>query len=170
MTLRQSLQWFDRINEMFGRAMAWMVVTLTVIVFYDVCMRFLFRAGSTALQELEWHIFALIFLLGAASTYRINGHVRVEVLYQKFSPRMQLWVNTLGDLFILLPLCFVIINSSLPFVEAAWSYGESSPDPGGLPYRWLIKAAIPAGFVLLALQAIINIAGNIGKLMNGRES
>jgi TRAP-type mannitol/chloroaromatic compound transport system permease small subunit len=169
-TLRQSLQWFDRINEMFGRAMAWMVVTLTVIVFYDVCMRFLFRAGSTALQELEWHIFALIFLLGAASTYRINGHVRVEVLYQKFSPRMQLWVNTLGDLFILLPLCFVIINSSLPFVEAAWSYGESSPDPGGLPYRWLIKAAIPAGFVLLALQAIINIAGNIGKLMNGRES
>ena len=170
MTLRQSLQWLDRINEMFGRAMAWMVVTLTVIVFYDVCMRFLFRAGSTALQELEWHIFALIFLLGAASTYRTNGHVRVEVLYQKFSPRMQLWVNTLGDLFILLPLCFVIINSSLPFVEASWSYGESSPDPGGLPYRWLIKAAIPAGFVLLALQAIINIAGNIGKLMNGQES
>ena len=73
-------------------------------------MRFLFRAGSTALQELEWHIFALIFLLGAAATYRANGHVRVEVLYQKFSPRIQLWVNTLGDLFILLPLCFVIIN------------------------------------------------------------
>ena len=169
MTLRQSLQWFDRINEMFGRAMAWLVVALTVIVFYDVCMRFLFRAGSTALQELEWHIFALIFLLGAASTYRTNGHVRVEVLYQKFSPRMQLWVNTLGDLFILLPLCFVIINSSLPFVEAAWSYGESSPDPGGLPWRWLIKAAIPAGFVLLALQALFNIAANVGKLMNGHE-
>lgn len=156
-------------NAYIGKAMAWLVVVLTLIVFYDVCMRFLFRAGSPALQELQWHLFAFIFLLGAAATYKMNGHVRVEVFYQKFSPKTQLVINTLGDLFILLPLCILIINSSIPFIETAWQMNEASPDPGGLPHRWIIKAAIPAGFVLLALQALSNIIGNLYTIQNGRE-
>ncbi|MDH5631442.1 MAG: TRAP transporter small permease subunit [Gammaproteobacteria bacterium] len=164
------MMWLGKINDAVGRVMAWLVLVLTVIVFYDVCMRFLFRAGSPALQELEWHLFALIFLLGAAATYKVQGHVRVEVLYQNLSPRTQTIINTLGDMFILLPVCVVIIKTSIPFVEAAWSYDESSPDPGGLSYRWLIKAAIPAGFFLLAFQAIVNIVSNLSMLIRDREN
>lgn len=164
------MEWLGKTNDLVGRAMAWLVLAVTVIVFYDVCMRFLFRAGSPALQELEWHFFAMIFLLGAAATYKAEGHVRVEVFYQNFSRRTQTIINTMGDLFILLPLCVVIIKTSIPFVEAAWSYGESSPDPGGLPHRWLIKAAIPTGFVLLALQALSNTACNLIALFRAREN
>lgn len=163
------MQLFDKLNDTIGKAMAWLVVVLTIIVFYDVCMRFIFRAGSPALQELQWHLFALIFLLGAAATYKMNGHVRVEIFYQKFSPRTQLIINTLGDMFILLPLCIIIINSSIPFIETAWQMSEASPDPGGLPHRWIIKTAIPAGFLLLALQALSNIISNIVKINNNGD-
>ncbi len=163
------MQWIVKLNDFIGKAMAWLVVILTVVVFYDVCMRFLFRAGSPALQELQWHFFALVFLLGAAATYTMNGHVRVEVFYQKFSNKTQLLINTAGDLFVLLPLCILVINSSIPFIETAWQMNESSPDPGGLPWRWIIKAAIPAGFVLLALQAVSNIISNIDKISNSGE-
>ena len=144
-------------NDRIGRALAWLVVALTLMVVYDVSMRFLFRAGSPALQELEWHLFALMFLLGAAATYQQNGHVRVEIFYQKFNERLRLWLDLLGDLLFLLPMALIIINASWPFVKSAFLYDEASPDPGGLPYRFLIKAAIPAGFALLVLQAVANI-------------
>lgn len=155
--LKRLAEVLEDINDRVGRALAWLVVALTLMVVYDVSMRYLFRAGSPALQELEWHLFALMFLLGAAATYQHNGHVRVEIFYQRFSERTRLWLDLLGDLLFLLPTALIIISASWPFVEAAFLYKEASPDPGGLPHRFLIKAAIPAGFSLLALQAIANI-------------
>ncbi len=146
----------DRLNEWFGRLTAWLVVALVLLVCYDVGMRYLFQAGSVALQELEWHIFALIFLLGAANTLKHDEHVRVDVFYQSkwMTRRRQAMVNLLGCLFMLLPFCVLMIISAVPFVEMSFGWAESSPDPGGLPYRWLLKAIIPAGFVLLALQGL----------------
>lgn len=146
----------DQLSEWFGRLTAWLVVALVLLVCYDVSMRYLFQAGSVALQELEWHIFALIFLLGAAYTLKHDEHVRVDVFYQskRMTPRRQAMVNLFGCLFMLLPFCVLMIVSAAPFVEMSFGWAESSPDPGGLPYRWLLKAMIPAGFVLLFLQGL----------------
>ncbi|NOZ11157.1 MAG: TRAP transporter small permease subunit [Gammaproteobacteria bacterium] len=158
----------DRLSEISGHAVAWMVVLMTLVVGYDVAMRYLFNVGSVALQELEWHLFALIFLLGAAYTFKQEGHVRVEVLYQRFSPRAQAWADLFGTVFFLLPFCVLIIISSWPFVFNAFQYSEGSPDPGGLPYRFLLKSAIPIGFSLLVLQGLASIIQRILFLL-GKE-
>ena len=122
-------------------------------------MRYLFRSGSIGLQELEWHLFSIIFLIGAAYTLKHDEHVRLDILYQsKFlNDRSRAWIDVFGALFLLLPFCLLIIISAWPFVSQAYIHHEASPDPGGLPARWLIKTMIPAGFCMLLLQAIAEI-------------
>ena len=136
--------------------MAWLVLAMVLIIVYDISMRYLFQIGSVALQELEWHLFSLVFLLGAAYTLKHDGHVRVDIFYQSrwMNDRRRAWVDLFGCLFLLIPFCVLIIVSSGPFVGNAFAIGEGSPDPGGLPYRFLLKAAIPVGFALLLLQGI----------------
>ena len=144
------------ISEWTGRLAAWLVVAMVLLVCYDVAMRYLFQAGSVALQELEWHLFGLIFLLGAAYTLKHDEHVRVDVFYQSrwMSAKRRAWVNLLGALLFLIPFAVLVIYSAWPFVVNAYNYGEGSPDPGGLPHRWLLKGAIIVGFILLTLQGI----------------
>jgi len=151
----------ERVSERFGQLSAWLVLTMTVIIVYDVGMRYIFQQGSVALQELEWHLFALIFLLGAAYTLKHDSHVRLEIFYQHYSPRQKAWLEILGSLLLLLPFCVVVITASWPFVANAFIFNEGSPDPGGLPARYLLKAVIPISFILLFIQAIADIARNI---------
>jgi|TARA_X000000368_G_scaffold183791_1_gene145160 TRAP-type mannitol/chloroaromatic compound transport system permease small subunit len=119
-------------------------------------MRYLFNSGSVAIQELEWHLFSIIFLFGSAYTLKHNEHVRLDILYNSklINERMRLWFDVLGTLIFLLPFCVLIIISAWPFVMQAYIHAEISPDPGGLPGRWLIKAAIPIGFFMLLIQGI----------------
>lgn len=156
----------NRVIEFSGKAVAWLVLLLVILVGYDVTMRYLFNAGSITLQELEWHLFSLIFLIGAAYTFKHDGHVRLDVLYQSrfMNDQRRAWVNLFGDVFLLIPFCLLVIISSWPFIQQAFIHMEGSPDPGGLPYRWLIKSAIPAGFVLLILQGIADICKNIREI------
>lgn len=149
----------DGFSEWTGRATAWLVLALVLLIAYDVAMRYLFMSGSVALQELEWHLFALIFLLAAAYTFRHDAHVRVDIFYNspRFSARTRAWIDLLGGLFLLLPFCLLIIYCAWPFVLNSFGLHESSSDPGGLPARYLIKAAIPLGFALLLLQGIADI-------------
>ncbi len=151
------------VSEWVGRLSAWLVLAMVMLVCYDVAMRYLFQQGSVALQELEWHLFALIFLFAAAYTLKHDEHVRVDLLYQGrwMTPRRRAWVNVFGTAFFLLPFCALIISGSLPFVQSAYQFNEGSPDPGGLPYRWLLKAAIPAAFALLALQGVATLIRNL---------
>jgi TRAP-type mannitol/chloroaromatic compound transport system permease small subunit len=144
----------ETLSEHTGRAVSWLVLALVALVGYDVAMRYVFRAGSVAAQELEWHLFALIFLLGAAYALKHDAHVRVDMLYQRLDAQGRAWVDLAGSLLFLLPFCLIMIATSVPFAYAAFLYGEGSPDPGGLPHRFLIKSAIPAGFALLALQGL----------------
>ncbi len=127
---------------------------------------YLFQEGSVALQELEWHLFALIFLLGAAYTLKHDEHVRVDLIYHArwMSERRRAWIDLLGTLFFLLPFSVLIIYSAWPFVENAYTLNEHSPDPGGLPYRYLIKMMIPLCFVLLAIQGIAIIIRSAQKI------
>ena len=146
----------DAISEWSGRLVAWLVLGMVLIICWDVAMRYLFQSGSILLQELQWHLFSLVFLLGAAYTLKQDGHVRVDLLYRsgRVGPRGRALIDLLGTVLFLIPFCILVIQGSLPFVENSYRFGESSPDPGGLPHRFLIKAAIPAGFCLLLLQGV----------------
>lgn len=155
------------ISEYSGRLVAWLVLVMVVLVSYDVAMRYIFRSGSITLQEFEWHIFSLIFLLGSAYTFKHDDHVRLDLFYQSkyMNDSKRAWVNITGGVFFLIPFCVLVITSSWPFVSQAFIHMEGSPDPGGLPWRWLLKASIPLGFTLLLLQGIADIFKNITHLL-----
>ena len=146
----------ERFSEMCGRGLAWLVLVLVLLVAYDVMMRYFFLSGSIAIQELEWHLFSIIFLLGAAYTLKHDDHVRLDLVYRSrfMSDYRRAWINLVCSLLFLIPFCVLIIESSWPFVSQAYRFSEGSPDPGGLPYRWVLKAAIPLGFFLLIIQGI----------------
>ena len=132
---------------------------MVLVIGYDVIMRYVFLSGSVGLQELEWHLFALLFLLGAAYTFKHEGHVRVDIFYKSrwIDKHRRAWLDLLGGLFFLTPFCLLIIISSIPFITNSFVMGEGSPDPGGLPWRFLLKSAIPLGFSLLLLQGIAHM-------------
>lgn len=161
----------EYISEYSGRAIAWLVLIMMVLVSYDVAMRYIFRSGSITLQELEWHIFSMIFLLGAAYTFKHDDHVRLDLFYQSkyMNDLKRAWVNIIGGVFFLIPFCLLVIVSSWPFVSQSFIHMEGSPDPGGLPWRWLLKAAIPLGFILLILQGIADIFKNISRVLEKQE-
>ena len=150
------IEQLEKISEWCGRAVSWCVLIMVLIISYDVFMRYFFQIGSVALQELEWHLFAILFLLGASYTLKHDGHVRVDIFYQskKFSDVHRAWIDLLGTVFFLIPFCVLIIVSSWDFVSYSFRISEGSPDAGGLPFRFLLKAAIPVGFLLLLLQGI----------------
>jgi TRAP-type mannitol/chloroaromatic compound transport system permease small subunit len=136
---------------------------MVLLVCYDVIMRYLFQQGSVALQELEWHLFALVFLLGAAYTLKHDEHVRVDIVYRSrfVSDSMRAWISIIGTVLFLLPFSLLIMITSWPFVENAFFYNEGSPDPGGLPYRFILKSAILIGFGMIILQGLAEILRNI---------
>lgn len=146
----------DCCSEWSGRLTAWLVLVMVLLISYDVMMRYLFQSGSVALQELEWHIFAIIFLFGAAYTLKHDSHVRVDIFYRSryMSVKRRAWVDLFGTLLFLTPFCLLVITGSIPFVSNSFQMSEGSPDPGGLPARYLLKAAIPVGFTMLLLQAL----------------
>jgi len=156
----------DALNERVGRTVAWLSLAMVVLVTADVLLRYACNKSFVATQELEWHLFSAIFLLGAGYTLRHGSHVRVDVVYQRLTRRTKAIVNLIGCLFFLFPGCYLVIKTSLPFVHASWAMGEGSPDPGGLPARYLLKLLIPAGFGLLALQGVALALDSVKEFLN----
>jgi TRAP-type mannitol/chloroaromatic compound transport system permease small subunit len=144
----------DTINEWVGRGVAWVTLLLVLVVFVDVVMRYAFRTSFVFTQELEWHLFAFIFLIGAGYTLLHDGHVRVDIIYQRLGYKARAWVNLLGTIFFLLPGCCLIIVTSWKFVANSFGMLEGSPDPGGIPFRFIVKGFITVGFTLLILQGV----------------
>ena len=144
--------WIDTINDRIGRGVSWATLLLVVVTFVDVVMRYTLNISFVFTQELEWHIFAFIFLMGAGYTLKIDGHVRVEVFYGKLGRKGRAWINLIGVLFFLIPSCIIFIKTSIPFVVKSFQVMEGSPDPGGIPFRFLLKACIPAGYALILIQ------------------
>ena len=149
----------DAFTEYTGKFISIFVIILVLLVGYDVSMRYLLNSGSIAIQELEWHLFSIILLLGSAYTLKHDEHVRLDIFYSSklINDKVRIWLDVLGTLLILLPFCLLIIISAWPFVTQAYIHNEISPDPGGLPARWLIKAAIPLGFFFLLIQGIAEV-------------
>ena len=164
--LRQYIAFADSLIEALGKAVSWFSGILVVLICYDVVSRYLFNKSSVAIYELEWHIFALIFLLGAAYAFKHDRHVRVDVIYSRLSEKSKAWINLLGTVLLLLPFCVILIKSGFDFVSNSYRLLESSGDAGGLPARYVIKAAIPLGFLLVTIQAISVIFRSILTLNN----
>lgn len=144
----------DSLNEWVGYFTSWLTTILVIVVCYDVFTRYVLKNSYVAVQEMEWHIFAVIFLIGAAYTLKEDKHVRVDVLYMKMPPKARAAVNLIGTLIFLLPFTFLVAKTAIPFTKFAYMLHECSPDPGGLPYRWILKSMIGVGFSLLFLQGI----------------
>lgn len=152
--LRAVADFIDSINEWVGRGVSWVTLLLVLVVFVDVVMRYLFATSFVFTQELEWHLFSFVFLVGAGYTLLKDGHVRVDIVYQQLSPRGRAVVNLVGVIFFLIPGCFMVVETSLDFVMSSWEVLEGSPDPGGVPYRFIVKSFIPIGFGLLLIQGV----------------
>jgi len=144
----------DGVNARIGKWVAWLTLLLVLITVYDVIMRYFFRAGSVAIQEIEIHLFAMNFLLAAGWTYLNDGHVRVDILYLRFGPKTKALIDLLGALLFCVPYCLLVIWAAGPFVMDSWAIREGSPNPGGLPATYVLKATIPLAFFLIAVQAI----------------
>ena len=167
--LRKFVRFVDGLNERVGTMVTWFTTLLVLTVCLDVFTRYFLRASSVAVQELEWHFFAVIFLLASAWSLKHNKHVRVDVLYMNFSPRNQALVNLIGSLLFLLPFAAIAIWSSQNFVLNSFRIGEVSPDPGGLPARYILKAMIPLGFSLILLQGLAMAARSFDRFIHDEE-
>ncbi|ADD68815.1 Tripartite ATP-independent periplasmic transporter DctQ component [Denitrovibrio acetiphilus DSM 12809] len=159
----------DRVNSAVGYLTSWITTLLVVVVSYDVFTRYVLKNSSVAVQELEWHLFALIFLLGAGYTLKLDNHVRVDVLYSRFTPKAKALVNLVGSLVFLLPFCVLVIKTSVPFIINSYHFHEVSPDPGGLPNRWMLKSVISIGFGLLFLQGLALASRSLLTLAGSRQ-
>lgn len=160
----------DFVNEWGGRVVMWLALILFMVTVYETFQRYLFRKSSAALQEMTWHLYALLFLLGLAYTLKHNAHVRVDIFYDRMSERNKALVNLFAIIVLLIPFCLLMIVFSWKFMMAAYLIGEKSGDPGGLPARWLLKAALPLGFGLLLLQGISEIFKNLQTLFHKKKT
>lgn len=140
-----------------GDQLGWVWLALTAIVVLNVTLRYLFNEGRIELEELQWHLYSAGFLLGMAVCFASDQHVRVDVIHERLSLRMRAWIELYGLLLLFFPFVFLVGWHALPFVEFAWRTAEVSPAPGGLPFRWLIKAALPLAMLLLGLAGLARL-------------
>jgi TRAP-type mannitol/chloroaromatic compound transport system permease small subunit len=163
----------DRVTDWIGRVVSWLVLFMVVIGAYNAVARYLGRflgvnLSSNLYLELQWYLFSILFLLGAAYALRHNVHVRVDVLSSRLSLRWRSWINIGGTVLFLLPFSVFAIWLSWPSVRNSWAVREASPDPGGLA-RYPLKTAILVCFALLALQGVAELIKEIAKLRGALE-
>ncbi|RMF18115.1 MAG: TRAP transporter small permease subunit [Gammaproteobacteria bacterium] len=162
------LRWADRLDNgirFIGRSLSWVYALLVAVIILQVILRYGFGHGLVALEELEWHLYAIGVMFGVAYSQVLDSHVRVDLFHTRLRRRTQLWVDILGTVFLLMPFLIIVFLNSLDFVYDAWRIGETSDAPSGLPYRWAIKAVIPLSFGLLFIASVSRILRSAGELM-----
>lgn len=148
---------FDRISLCLGTVLSWLSLAMVLLTSAVVLLRLGLDQGSIATQETVVYAHASLFMLCLAFNLQQNAHVRVDVFYHRFSPYTRAWVNTLGAILLLLPFAVFLVFISLDFTLRAWQIKESSNDPGGLPFVYLLKSLIPSAAALLAIQALSQV-------------
>jgi len=147
-------KFFNKFADIIGIITAAAMVLMIINVFYDVIMRYFLKSGSIAMQEMEWHLFSVIILLGISYTLKEDGHVRVDLIYDRWSPKRKAMINMVGAVIFILPIAILVGLSSIDNAVEAYRSMEQSGDPGGLPYRWIVKSLIPVSFLLLIITTI----------------
>jgi TRAP-type mannitol/chloroaromatic compound transport system permease small subunit len=154
----------DRLNELVGRGIAWFVLAAVLISAVNAAVRKIFNTSSNAFLEIQWYLFAAVFLLAAGYTMLRQEHVKIDVILHRFSKRTQIKVEIFGIVVFLLPFVVVVIELVLPLVFRAIETGEMSSNAGGL-IRWPVYALVPLGFALLGLQGVSELIKRVGFLM-----
>lgn len=145
---------FDKFANAIGYFTAFVMILMILNVTYDVIMRYFFNTSSIAMQEMEWHLFSIIILLGISYTLKEEGHVRVDVIYDRLTDKKKAKINMVGVVLFIIPVSLLIGIESIPYVLESIASNEKSGDPGGLEYRWLVKSLIPLSFFLLIITSI----------------
>jgi len=153
----------DALTERVGRLAIWLVLIATLISAGNALARYALGESSNAWLEIQWYLFGAMFLLAAGYTLKHNGHVRIDIFYNRFSARGQAWIDLAGGLLFLLPMAVLLAWLAWPIFIDAWVTQEMSPDAGGL-VRWPVKLLLPIGFALLALQGLAEVIKRIGVL------
>ncbi len=158
----------DAFVERIGQISSWLIFILVLMVAGDVLFRYFFHISSIAEQELQWHILAAIAMFGSAFTFQQKEHVRVDLFYHHYSEKVKQMMDILIPLFIIIPFSIFIIYLSSDYVMQSYHNGEVSPDPGGLPYRYLVKSLIPIGFTLIFIQALAVLFKAVSRFIGER--
>jgi TRAP-type mannitol/chloroaromatic compound transport system permease small subunit len=153
----------DALTERIGRVVIWLVLVATLISAGNALARYALGESSNAWLEIQWYLFGGMFLLAAGYTLKHNGHVRIDIFYNRLGPRGQAWIDLAGGLLFLLPMAVLLAWLAWPMFHEAWITHEHSPDAGGL-LRWPVKLLLPLGFGLLALQGVAEVIKRIGVL------
>lgn len=158
--LSSAIDWF---NAQFGVLANWMVLLACLISAGNAMSRYLFSISSNGWLEIQWYLFAGMVLLGGAYTLKMNEHVRVDLVYGMVSERTRIWIDIIGGLLFLLPICIILIYFTWPWFVESYRIGEVSTNAGGL-IRWPVKILLPVGFALMALQGVSEIIKRIAAL------
>lgn len=156
----------DRFIDVTGACTSWVALVIVFLMATNVLLRYSFSVGTVWAQELEWHLLVPLILFGMSYALRHGEHVRVDIVYSRFSARQKTIVDLVSAL-LTVAVSVLVIWFSLHYVQQSYVIDEGSPDPGGIPHRYLIKGLIPVGFALLLLQGIANALGCVEKLKKG---
>jgi TRAP-type mannitol/chloroaromatic compound transport system permease small subunit len=152
-TLTIALKAIEGLIDRIGRFTLWVALAMIGLVALNVLLRYAFSFGSVWAQELEWHLLAALILLGMSYSLQRGENVRVDLFYAHYSPRTKFIVDVVS-IVLTFVVALIFIKLSLGYVGQSWSIDEGSPDPGGIPHRWIVKGLIPLGYTLLALQSV----------------
>lgn len=150
-------RFLDRFILRVGRTVCWVWLLLMGVILLNVVLRYSFGEGRIELEELQWHLYSIGFLMALSFGVVTDDHIRVDLLHERFSLRQQAWIEVYGTILLMLPFLALVLIYAVPFVAYSYAAGEVSQAPGGLPYRWLIKAALPVGFVFLTLAVLARL-------------
>lgn len=157
----------DGMVDKVGGLVSHLNLVLILLICVDVALRYLFSVTKVWVLDLEWHLFAVIFLIGASYTLQADKHVRVDVFFERFSPKTKAWIDIVGTILFLIPWCIIAVITSYKYALNSWYIREGAADPGGMPMRYIIKAVIVLGFVLLLLQGISLIIAKLRMVIKG---
>jgi TRAP-type mannitol/chloroaromatic compound transport system permease small subunit len=158
----------DWLSEWVGKLVMWLVLAAVLISAGNAIMRKAFNIGSNAYLEIQWYLFAAVFMLGAAYVFLHNGHVRIDFIAAKLSKRTNAIIDSLGIVVFVIPLCVILIDLSWPFFMRTYLSGEMSENAGGL-IRWPVVLMIPVGFALLLLQSVSELIKRLAFLSGARD-
>ncbi|WP_426174327.1 TRAP transporter small permease subunit [Massilia sp. TWR1-2-2] len=150
----------DKLNEVIAGAVSWALLIAVIICTGNALVRYTFKMSSNSWLEIQWYLFAAVFMLASAHTLKRDEHVRIDVVTSLFSKRTQVWIDLFGYLLFLLPVCLIVIYYGIPFARYSISTAEMSSSAGGL-IVWPVKLLVPFGFLLLLLQAFSEIIKRI---------
>lgn len=159
----------ERLIDGVGRLAMALTLVMIMLVAANVLLRYAFSFGSVWAQELEWHLLAAVILFGMSYSLQRGENVRVDVFYARFSPRSKFIVDVISGL-LMMSISVIFIKLSLSYVQQAWVIGETSSDPGGIPWRWAVKGLIPLGFGLLLIQQVAALLRMVFARRNPQEA